>query len=48
MGFEFSGTPELPGVIQIIGYWSSSSAPDSRMVKEFGILSELSMMNISQ
>jgi len=48
MGFEFSGAPEPPSVIQIIAYLSISGAPDTRIAKDFGIFTESTMLNILQ
>jgi hypothetical protein len=41
----FSGAPEPPCVIQIIGNLSISGAPDTRIAKEFGIFSESTLLN---
>jgi len=41
----FSGTPEPPCVIQIIGNLSISGAPDTSIAKEFGIFSESTLLN---
>jgi len=45
MGFEFSGLPEPPSAIQIVCLLSISCAAESRIVKEFGIFTESSMLN---
>jgi len=34
-----------PCVIRIIGYFSISGAPDTRITKEFGIFTESTMLN---
>jgi hypothetical protein len=41
----FSGVPEPPCVIQIIGNWSISGAPDNRIAKEFGTFSESTLLH---
>jgi len=41
----FSGAPEPPCVIQIIGNLSISGAPDTRIAKEFGIFSESTLLD---
>jgi hypothetical protein len=48
MGFVFSGMPEPPSVIQIIGNLSISGEPDTTIAKEFVIFSESTLMNKSQ
>jgi hypothetical protein len=45
MTFEFSGSPELSCVIQIIGYLPISGSRDSRTPQEFGLFSESTMLN---
>jgi len=45
MGFQLSGAPEPPGVIQIICFLCIAGAPDTRIVKEFGMFTEATMLN---
>jgi hypothetical protein len=45
-GFELSGAPEPPCVIQIICCVSISGAPDTRIAKAFGIFTESTMLII--
>jgi len=44
-GFQLSGVPEPPCVIQIICFLSIAGAPDTRIAKEFGIFTESIMLN---
>jgi hypothetical protein len=44
-GFQLSGAPELPCVIQIIYILSIAGVPDTRIAKEFGISTESIMLN---
>jgi len=48
MGFQLSGAPEPPCVIQIICFLSIAGAPDTRIGKEFGILTESIILSILQ
>jgi len=48
MGFQLSGAPEPPCVIQIISMLSVAGAPDTRIAKEFGISTESTMLNYLQ
>jgi len=48
MYFELSGAPEPSRVIQIICNVSISGAPDTRIVKEFRIFTESTILNHSQ
>jgi hypothetical protein len=45
-GFESSGAPEPPHVIQMICCVSISGAPDTRIAKAFGIFTESTMLII--
>jgi len=45
MGLQISGAPVPPCVIQIICFLSIAGAPDTRIVKEFGIFTESIMLN---
>jgi hypothetical protein len=44
----FSGAPELPSLIPIPSCLSTSGAPETRVMKEFGIFTESSMLNTLQ
>jgi hypothetical protein len=41
----FSGAPEPPCVIQIIGNLSISGAPETRIAKEFGIFPQSTLLS---
>jgi len=41
----FRGAPELPRLIPILCCLSISGAPDTRVMKEFGLFNESSMLN---
>jgi hypothetical protein len=45
MRFQFSSAPEPPSVIAIIQYLSLSGTLDSRIVKEFRIFTESTMLS---
>ena len=45
MGFQLSGEPEPPCVIQIICFLSIAGSLDTRIAKEFGIFTDSTMPN---